>query len=107
MSVSSLIRVLIESSVEVADQTNSESKVSPSLHIFDTEPVPSDCKINVCSAVLPSSENVVYHVPTKSGLVEFEILSSSQLLQENRANTILNKNNFFIMYNFKSQIYLL
>ena len=107
MSVSSLIRVLKVSSVKVADQINSESKVSPSLHIFDTEPVPSDCKVTVCSQTSPSSENVVYHVPTKFGLVESEVLSSSPLLQENRANTILNKNNFFIMYNFKSQIYLL
>ena len=65
MSVSSSVRVLIVSSVAVADQTNSESKVSPSLHMFDTDPVPSDCKVNVCSAVVPSSVIVVNHVPTK------------------------------------------
>ena len=97
MSVSSSVRVLIVSSVAVADQTNSESKVSPSLHMFDTDPVPSDCKVNVCSAVVPSSVIVVNHVPTKSGLVEFEVLSSSPLLQDKRVNTILSKNSFFII----------
>ena len=97
MSVSSSVRVLIVSSVAVADQTNSESKVSPSLHMFDTDPVPSESSIHVCSAVLPSSVNVVNHAPTKSELVEFEVLSSSPLLQDKRANTILSKNSFFII----------
>ena len=74
--------VVIVTVEDVDDQTNADEKVSPSSHKFETEPVASEFRVVICSAVFPEVSVIIPdQVPTKSEFIEIELLSLSSLLQ--------------------------
>ena len=75
-----VVNVTVE---DVDDQTNGDEKVSPSSHKFETEPVASEFRVVICSAVEPPVSVIIPdQVPTKSEFIEIKLLSLSSLLQE-------------------------
>ena len=65
-----MVNVIVE---DVDDQTNADDQVSPSSHKFETEPVASEFRVVICSAVEPPVSVIIPdQVPTKSGLIEID-----------------------------------